>query len=212
MKETIMNFGSRLDTVFRSFCSLGLVLGALALGLPTASCSDDSSGGGGAGGENALGGAGGAADAFPGCSKGELEADFLEDTPLVGPGVDQDTGVLAEGSYFIAATYLAMEPGVLDRVMELSGPTINTLVASEGFVAMSTARSESCLSLRTLTVWESEEAMFEFVASPAHSAAMSEMSELSRGSSSTLSWQGSAADASWEVALEKLGAGAGADK
>ena len=46
---------------------------------------------------------------------------------------------------------------------------------------------------------------------PAHSTAMSEMSELSRGSSNTLSWEGTAADASWEVALEKLAAEVGGD-
>ena len=40
---------------------------------------------------------------------------------------------------------------------------------------------------------------------------MSEMSELSRGSSNTLSWEGTAADASWEVALEKLAAEVGGD-
>ncbi len=207
-----MNLGSRLDTVFRRFCSLGLGLAALALALPTASCSDDSSGsGGGTGGESALGGAGGAADAFPGCTKGELESDFVEDTPLVGPGVDQETGALAPGNYFIATTYLAMEPGVLDHVLDLSGPVISTMMSTEGFVAVSTTRSESCLTLRTLTVWQSEEAMFELVASPAHSTAMSEMSELSRGSSNTLSWEGTAADASWEVALEKLAAEVGGD-
>lgn len=205
-----MNFGSRLDTIFRRFCSLGLGLGALVLALPTASCSDDDSdggGGAGTGGEAALGGSGGAADAFPGCVKGDVEADFVEDTPLVGPGVDQETGELAEGTYFIATTYLAMKPDVLDHVMELAGPTINTLVASDGFVAMSTAKSESCLSLRTLTVWQSEEAMYEFVASEAHSAAMGEMSALNRGTSGTISWQGTAADASWDVAIAKLGGG-----
>ncbi len=205
-----MNFGSRVDTIFRRFCSIGLALRALAMALPTASCSDDDSNGGGgagSGGEAALGGSGGADDAFPGCVKGEIEADFVEDTPLVGPGVDQETGLLAEGNYFIATTYLAMKPDVLDHVMELAGPTINTLVASDGFVAMSTARSESCLSLRTLTVWQSEEQMYEFVASEAHSAAMSEMSDLNRGTSGTLSWQGTEADASWAVSIPKLGGG-----
>lgn len=207
-----MNFGSSLDTAFRRFCSVGLGLAALALALPTASCADDTSGGGGGtGGESALGGGGGAADAFPGCTKGDLESDFFEDTKLIGPGVNQETGALAVGNYFVATTYLAMEPGVLDHVLDLSAPVISTMMSTEGFVAVSTARSESCLSLRTLTVWESEEAMFELVASPAHSAAMAEMSELSRGSSNTVSWQGTAADASWEVALEKLGAEPGAD-
>lgn len=203
-----MTFGSRLDTVFRRFCSIGLGLGALALALPTASCSDDSTSGGGgagAGGEATVGGAGGGDDAFAACTKGDLEADFFEDTPLTGPGVDQETGALGEGTYFVATTYLAMKPGTLDHVMELSGPVINTLVSSEGFVAMSTARSESCMSLRTLTVWASEDEMYEFVASPAHSAAMSEISQLDRGSSATLSWQGTAADANWDTALAKLG-------
>jgi quinol monooxygenase YgiN len=217
MKETLMNFASRLDTMFRRFCSLAVGASALALALPAASCSDDASGGGGTGGANALGGAsalggaGGAPDAFPGCFKGKLEGDFVEDTALVGPGVDQETGALAPGNYFIATTYLAMEPGVVDHVFDLSAPVISTMMSTDGFVAMSTAQSESCLSLRTLTVWQSEDSMFELVASPAHSAAMAEMSELSRGSSNTISWEGMAADASWEIAIEKLGADVGAD-
>ena len=68
------------------------------------------------------------------------------------------------------------------------------------------------MSLRTLTVWQSEEEMFEFVAGNAHATAMGEMNELSRGSSNTISWQGTAADVSWEIAIEKLGAEVGGDR
>jgi hypothetical protein len=207
-----MSFGSRIDMVFSHTLSCGLALGALALALPVASCSDDGGpGGAGAGGEAAQGG-GGENDAYPNCKKGEMEADFVEDTPLAGPGVDPETGALVEGSYFIATTYLAMKPGTLETVMELSGPVIGELTASPGFVAVSTANSSSCLALRTLTVWESEEQMFEFVAGPAHNAAMGEMHELSRGTSNTISWQGPAADVDWEVVIEKLGAEEGGDK
>jgi heme-degrading monooxygenase HmoA len=67
-----------------------------------------------------------------------------------------------------------------------------------GFVAFSTTESSSCATMRTLTVWQSEEDLLAFVTSPAHVAAMSEVSELSRGSSNTTAWAGNEKDATWE--------------
>ena len=209
-----MSLSSRIDLVFRRFCSCALALGALALALPIADCSDDTASGGSGTGGAAAGGAGseGGADAFAACDKGEMEADFVADTPLTGPGVDAETGELAEGSYFIATTYLAMKPGKLEQVIQLSAPAIGELQSSPGFVALSTAKSDSCLALRTMTVWASEEEMYAFVTGPAHATAMAAMSDVSRGSSNTISWAGTAADTDWAVAIEKLGTQENSDK
>jgi len=49
--------------------------------------------------------------------------------------------------------------------------------------------------------------MRAFVTSPAHVAAMSEVSELSQASSNTTAWKGSEKDATWERAAERLAGG-----
>lgn len=184
---------------------------ALVIGSAMAGCSDDTSGVGGQGGEAGGGGSGGGDDAFANCTKGDLEADFVQDTDWIGPGVDPETGELEPGNYMVATTYLALEPSRRDSFLEISGPVIETLSTSEGFVAAITGASESCSSLRTLTVWPTDEDMYTFVGSPAHSNAMSKSSELSRGTSNTISWEGDAATATWEESVARLGAEVGGD-
>lgn len=144
--------------------------------------------------------------AFAKCSQGALESDRGDDTALAGPGIDPATGQLAAGDYQIATTYLALQPNKAARALELGGAVVQSLFGMHGFVAFSTTQSNSCATLRTLTVWETEEDMLAFVTSPAHAAAMSEVSELSRGSSNTTAWKGSEKDATWERAAGYLAA------
>ncbi len=183
---------------------------ALLLGAAMASCSDDERGelGGGGGGQTTTteSATTGGPDPFASCKKGELEADFAEDMPWAGPGVDPETGEVAPGSYRIATTYLALRPDKQERFGELSQPVVESLGTSQGLVAVKTGGSMACSSLRTYTLWESEEDMFAFVASPAHAAAMSYTSELSRGTSNTISWDGDVATATWAEATARLAA------
>jgi len=207
---------SRLDSVFRIVCTTSLAGGALMLALSVAGCSDDSTGNGGGGGESAggnagIGGSGGADDAFASCAKGEIEPDFVEDAPLAGPGIDPKTGAVVAGDYFVATTYLALKPGQLESLFELSGPVIATLMTSQGLVAVGTAQSESCLAVRTLTVWQSAEDMVAFVTSTAHATAMAETSTLSRGTTNTISWAGDETTVSWQEAAVRLEAEASGD-
>jgi heme-degrading monooxygenase HmoA len=138
------------------------------------------------------------------CSKETLEPDWREDAPIAGPGVDPATGELKPGSYRIATTYLPVKPEKAAAVLELSVPIVETLQRSRGLVAVATGQSQSCAVFRTLTVWESEEDLLAFVLSPAHVRAMAETSAISRGSAATISWQGSAADGSWDRAVDRL--------
>ncbi len=145
------------------------------------------------------------ASSYVGCSKEELESDMTTSIELSGPGVDPDTGKLTPGTYHVATTYLALQPGKLDTVLELSGPIIESSFSLPGFVAMTIVGSESCNTLRTLTVWETEQAMFAFVASPSHARAMAKTSEVSRGSSNTITWDGDVDSVSWDEAARRLG-------
>ncbi|MGK4005270.1 hypothetical protein WMF31_21755 [Sorangium sp. So ce1036] len=192
----------------RFMAGLGIVAAMAGAG-----CADDGerSASGAAGG--GAGGGGGAPQGSPfdGCSKGELEPDRQGDTILRGPGVDPETGALPPGNYLISTTYLALKPEMTQRAMELGGPIMQSLFTMKGLVGAATLQSTSCVSLRTLSVWESEEDMFAFVGSPAHANAMGHITSISRGSSNVISWEASEAQATWEEAARRLASEAGGD-
>jgi len=149
---------------------------------------------------------------FAACSKAVLEQDIGADTALVGPGVDQGSGQIAPGSYFIATTYLAIKPDQVDAALELGQPVVESLASMHGLVAFSLTQSASCASLRTLTVWQTEEDMMAFVVSPAHLKAMPRLSSLSRGTSNTVAWQANETDATWQQAIAHLAQGTTEDR
>ncbi|WP_437954653.1 antibiotic biosynthesis monooxygenase [Sorangium sp. So ce119] len=119
----------------------------------------------------------------PECTGGVLEAD-LQAEPLSGPGVDPATGKLRpapEGSsYTVSSTFGIPRPGdaVMERYGQAFGAIQAQLASQRGLLAIQLARSTSCGSGRTLAVWESTEAMYEFVMSPAHLAAMDAADDL----------------------------------
>lgn len=122
-------------------------------------------------------------DANPGkdqaaaCRSDALEAD-LEAAPLAGPAVDEATGQLRPPGpgehYVVSSTYGApkQDASALERWGQLMGAIQTQLESQPGLLALQLASSTGCASGRTLAVWSSEEAMYEFVTSPAHAAAM----------------------------------------
>lgn len=154
------------------------------------------------------GGATGAPD-FSGCSRGNLEADFGA-MPLSGPGVDSATARLRpppEGRFIMSSTYLSMPTtsAARARFSELMAPVGERLASQRGLLAYSLGASDRCYTARTLTVWESEEAMLDFVLSPAHASAMAAVSEVSRGQSLVDHWEErDASQVSWAAAADHL--------
>ncbi|WP_437313456.1 antibiotic biosynthesis monooxygenase family protein [Sorangium sp. So ce385] len=145
-------------------------------------------------------------DAPPaGCTGGVLEAD-LEADPLSGPGVDPATGELQpppEGSsYTVSATYGIPRPGdaVMEKYVQYFGAIQAQLASQPGLVAIQLAQSPSCGSGRTLAVWSSAEAMYEFVMSPAHLAAMDAVNELVQPNYAVTHWEAAGTD---EVTMEE---------
>lgn len=125
-----------------------------------------------------------AVESSSGCVGGELEPD-LEALPPSGPGVDPETGELRprpDGSaYVVSSTYGIPRLGDDDeaeRYLQYFGAIQERLASQPGLVALWLAQSASCGSGRTLAVWESAEAMYDFVMSPAHLAAMNAADEL----------------------------------
>ncbi|KIG15531.1 hypothetical protein DB30_05554 [Enhygromyxa salina] len=108
----------------------------------------------------------------------------------------------------IASTYLRLSDDAdstqsFDSVL---GPIIAELMApAPGLMGLSTSASEACGSLRTLSAWESEEAMMNFVVGEAHLAAIGQVSVISRGGSVTGSWSASELESvSWEAVVAQF--------
>jgi heme-degrading monooxygenase HmoA len=171
--------------------------------------------GGSGGGGPGAGGSGGAPN--DGCTRGAIEADLNDGQPggppsivtptaprWQGPAVDPATGALRPGSYVFSSTYLTLRPDGRPRFGELMGPISADLQTRPGLLAITLALSESCGTARTLSAWESEEAMYAFVASDAHGAAVSAVGEVSRGQSVVTHWAGTEAGATWARAAEEL--------
>jgi hypothetical protein len=133
------------------------------------------------------------------CTKERLEADGRDSTALEA---------LPPGRYVVSTTYLRLphRKSALQRFSSLTAPMEDELRANPGLVRVTTRLASSCNTARTLTVWRSETDMYRFVGSPSHARAMAAVTEVSRGNSVTTHWSASEAEATWEVATQKLAA------
>jgi heme-degrading monooxygenase HmoA len=139
------------------------------------------------------------------CNHGVMEAD-LEAQPPSGPGVDPETGKIllppSGSSYVVSTTYGVPKPGeaVRERWGQLFAGIQEQLASQEGFLAVVLTTSPSCGSGRTLAVWTSEEAMYEFVTSPAHAEAMAASDEVLQSGTAVDHWEATKAE---EMTLEE---------
>jgi hypothetical protein len=147
-------------------------------------------------------GAGVDADALPpidesACSKERLEPDG-RDSAL--------PEALPRGQYVVGTTYLRLPLSrrAVERFRELSAAMEDELRASPGLVRVVTRLAGSCNTARTLSVWKTEADMYRFVGGAAHARAISAVGEVSRGGSVTTHWNASEAEATWDVATQKL--------
>ena len=125
----------------------------------------------------------------------ECVAETLEDDatldPRLGEAGDPTSWPAMPPDAVVASTYLRL-PDDAEATMtfdELVGPIFGELMApAPGLLGLSTSSSTRCGAVRTLSVWESEEAMMSFVTSDAHLTAMGRVAEVSRGGSITDHW------------------------
>ena len=110
---------------------------------------------------------------FPDCAE-----DDFGSSPFAGPGFDPATGLVGaiQDSYFVSSTLAVFQPEAEERFFGLSGDILNYLGSGQhpGFIGFSVGASDACGSARTLTVWDSEQSMFDFVTSEVHLAAMNQ--------------------------------------
>jgi heme-degrading monooxygenase HmoA len=135
------------------------------------------------------------------CTADVIEADLAAD-PLAGPLVDPATGKLeltAGKHYVVSSTYGVPRPGsdgaqVTEHYQALFGAIQAQLAQQPGLLAMTLGQSDSCHSGRTLAVWSSEDEMYSFVTSKAHTDAMNAVSEVLQPGYAVTHWDASSAD------------------
>jgi heme-degrading monooxygenase HmoA len=137
---------------------------------------------------------------------------YLEQ-PFEGPGFSLGDGITtdAEGPFTASTTSLILADGdepkqVFDKHMAVLGEKIKT---QPGLIGFSLALPIGSEGYRTLTVWESEDAMLEWVVSDEHLAAMDEMADKAKEGSAVTSWKMERAELeagppSWEDARKRL--------
>lgn len=181
-------------------------------GTPGTSSGADESGSGDSGSSS------GAADPFANCTPDVLGDDFavvdMFGMPGAvrwhGPGADPESGELLDdgtSEYVVSVTYLALDPDAdLDLFGQLNVANSMALYGNPGMVAVQLGFSQECAAARTFTVWESQEAMMQFVSSEAHLQSVGAFPSLSRGGSVLSVWPGTSAasEIDWDTALANL--------
>ncbi len=139
---------------------------------------------------------------------------YLEQ-PFEGPGFTLSDGITtdAEGPFTASTTSLILVPGdeakaAFDKHMAVLSEKIKT---QPGLIGVSLALPIGTEGYRTLTVWESEEAMLEWVVSDEHTAAIDDMADKSAEGSAATSWSMERAELelgppSWEDARKRVDA------
>lgn len=145
-------------------------------------CGDDGSGNGGsaAGGAGQGGSGGSAGDPYAAMYECE-ETNFTEVKPLSGPGYDPATGFVGEpqATYIAATTQIYVATDKQDAFLSANGPVFSQIANAPGLVAYTVGGDADCQVNRTMTIWESEDAMYAFVTSDAHAVVMGQVTELS---------------------------------
>ncbi len=183
--------------------------------LVLAACSDSDSstgtggtaGAGGTGGTGAAGGGGGSQyAALYDCE----ETAFAEAKPLSGPNFDLSMGGFltepATDTFVVHATQIYFTEEQYDPFYAMAGKVIGELASTEGLIAWTVGGDDACGVARTMGLWESEEALYKFIATGAHAEAMAKTTELSlTGRTTHFTVSKEEAEAlSWDVARQKL--------
>ncbi|MBX2797625.1 MAG: hypothetical protein KTR31_08155 [Myxococcales bacterium] len=133
-----------------------------------------------------------------------------EESPLSGPGFDELSGDLlgTHDTYLVGLTHLQVKnaPGPGGRFGDHANAVANHLFEEEpeGWLGAG-FRNVGRLQQWTMTVWEDEEAMLDFVTSDPHLAAMADITDISAGAvSRSLELESSALPLPWDEALALL--------
>lgn len=152
-------------------------------------------------------------DAAPESTEAELiaaqiacESENLAPPALVGRAFE--AGFVLEGPAVASTTALYLLPGPASRqrFAELIGPIFGAMNANDGLLAQATTYDDTCGVARTFTLWRDQAAMYTFVGSDAHVAAVEATAELGFPGSVVTHWEvpAEAFPPSWDDALERV--------
>ncbi|MFT3711612.1 MAG: hypothetical protein QM817_28580 [Archangium sp.] len=141
----------------------------------------------------------------PSCTRSAIEPDSGGEG-WKGSGLVN--GAIPPGRYVISSTYIAMKPTAEAQTgfQEVWTPLEKSLATTDGLIAYQTFGSTQCATARTIAVWRDEMAMFQFVGSPLHTAAIQKSTTISRGGGATTHWVDTEAGATLQRSVEQLGA------
>ena len=141
-------------------------------------------------------------ESFARCAEEDLAL-----SPFAGPGYDPDLGLIgpARDTYVASSTWAVLGTGARPQFDQYAQPIVDVLPTQPGLVGFSWGLSAKCNRGRTLTVWESEQALMDFVVGDAHGAAMLHAGEIMIGAAVT-HWEVQEVDVPllWEAAHAKL--------
>ena len=145
-----------------------------------------------------------------------IDESFIVAKPLVGAKYDPAQGGLidpTQSSYIVHTTQIFVPPQSEGDFFTVLAPVLTQLDETEGLVAYGLAADEGCGDYRTIGIWESLEAMYNFVASGAHVVAVEENNNVSEAGR-VVHWEASVDEVNaltWDVAKAKLSTVQGLD-
>jgi heme-degrading monooxygenase HmoA len=112
----------------------------------------------------------------------------------------------ARDSYLISTSVLYWKEGGTERFYEFGANAMGQVAESDGLVAYALGTDDGCRAGRTITIWESEEAMIGFVFSGAHGEAVAAFQDIA-DSGRKMHWQASASELElldWDFSRQRL--------
>jgi heme-degrading monooxygenase HmoA len=125
---------------------------------------------------------------------------------MSGPGIDEEGNLIGEpqDTYFVSTTQIYVSEEQTDAFFGLAGKVILQLSETPGLVGYALGGDDACLVNRTMGIWESEEAMYAFVASGAHAEAMPKTAHWTMTGDEVVALTSNWSTASWDEARARL--------
>ncbi|MCA9709007.1 MAG: hypothetical protein KDK70_24395 [Myxococcales bacterium] len=128
--------------------------------------------------------------------------------PMMGPGFDPQTGAFVgppQESFVAHTTQAVVGPETMDEFMAVNDMVVAQLMQTEGVLGVGFAIEPACGFLRTIGLWESEQALYAFAGSGAHAQAMAQAGEISiTGRTTHWTIGADAMSLTWDMALTEL--------
>ena len=138
-----------------------------------------------------------------------VDQDFMVGKPLESELFQPAAGGLVaptQESYIVHTTQVFVPPESVGDFFDYLGPIVAQLESTPGLIAYSVSSDAGCGDYRTMGIWESEEAMYKFVASGAHAEVLTVTDTLTEAGR-VVHWKADVEEVNaltWDVAKAKI--------